>query len=309
MRLPSLDALRVFEAAARRLSFTEAGGELSITQSAVSKQVKGLEEALSMRLFERFNRRLVLTEAGQTLLRGAQPALRGIDDTVAELKRQQEEAEGGGTLTVSTPVSFASLWLLPHLPKFRALHPEIDVRISADDRYVDLSRGHIDIAVRFTYRQNAPPDAVLLWDETLFPVVSPKLLKHGLPPLRTPADLANHVLLHLEDAERRWPMLGWAQWLPALGVPDLHPKGQLHFSQYDHVISAAVEGQGVAIGRSPLLDEALRNKTLVTPFARAGKGQLKHARAAMLITAPHAVDRRAVRAFSEWMLSTVEPTG
>ena len=160
-RLPSLDFLRGFEAAGRRLSFTLAAEELFVTQSALSRQVKALEDALGVPLFERRHRALALTPAGAAFHRTVTENLRDLA-AAADAVRAPEPAPG---LTVSTTVSFAALWLIPRLPAFRAAHPAIDVYVSADDRLVDLARGDVDVAVRYLADAAAPRGAVRLFGE------------------------------------------------------------------------------------------------------------------------------------------------
>jgi DNA-binding transcriptional LysR family regulator len=195
-QLPSLDFLRGFEAAGRRLSFTLAADELFLTQSALSRQVKALEEALGVPLFERRHRALALTKAGAAFHREISERLREIAAAADAVRAPQREPG----LTVSTTVSFASLWLIPRLPDFRAAVPGTDVYVSADDRVVDLSRGEVDVAIRYLADASSYPGAVHLFGERLLPVASPALVKRG-PPLGKPSDLARHVLLYFDDPE------------------------------------------------------------------------------------------------------------
>ena len=211
--LPALDLLVGFEAAARHLSFTKAGEELFLTQSAVSRQIKELEDQLGVPLFERRHRALALTPAGHAFHRDVSAALSALAtaaDTVHGAAR-------GPGVTLSTTVSFASLWVIPRLSAFRARHPDTEVYISADDRLVDLGRGEVDIAVRYLPDAKAPEGAVRLFGERMMPVVSPGLVRRGGIPLATPSDLARHVLLHLDDR-----LL-----LVALQDPDLAPAVRL----------------------------------------------------------------------------------
>lgn len=210
--LPSLDFLRGFEAAGRRLSFTLAAQELFLTQSALSRQIKALEDALGMALFERRHRALVLTAAGAAFHRDVTDAL---DSFVAAAERMRGATRSPG-LTLSTTVSSASLWLIPHLATFRERQPDVEVYVSADDRVVDLARGDVDIAVRYLPDSTAPESAIRLFGERMTPVASPKIT-HGASPLRTPADLKQQVLLHLDDPEGRTPWLDWRSWLTSNG--------------------------------------------------------------------------------------------
>ncbi len=297
-RLPSLDFLRGFEAAGRRLSFTLAAEELFLTQSALSRQVKALEDALGVALFERRHRALALTQAGAAFHRTVSSQLREIA-LAAEAVRGHTREPG---LTVATTVSFAALWLIPRLASFRAAHPEIEVYVSADDRMVDLSRGDVDVAVRYLSDAGAPPGAARLFGERLLPVASPELHKRTGVPLRQPADLARHVLIHLDDPSGVMPWLNWPAWLTSNGQPGLKPAGSLRFSLYDQVIQATLGGQGVALGRVPLISELLRDGRLIAPFPK----RYDSPRSYFVLQAPHAssanAERPDVAAFAAWLL-------
>jgi LysR family transcriptional regulator, glycine cleavage system transcriptional activator len=291
--LPSLDFLRGFEAAGRRLSFTLAADELFLTQSALSRQIKALEDALGIALFERRHRALAFTTAGAAFHRAVTDALESL---AAAADRTRSNIRSPG-LTLSTTVSFASLWIIPRLATFRARQPEVEVYVSADDRLVDLSRGDVDIAVRYLPDAMAPEGAVRLFGERMTPVASPRIAKKDSAPLRSPADLARHVLLHLDDSDGRTPWLDWRSWLASNGQPGLKPAGSLRFKIYDQVIQAAVGGQGVALGRLPMIAEHLRDRRLVAPFPK----KYDSARGYFAIVAPRAADRDDVRAFLRWL--------
>lgn len=283
-RLPSLDFLRGFEAVARRGSFTLAAGELFLTQSALSRQVKALEDALGVALFVRGHRSLALTPAGVAFQHDVGEALRAIAAAADRLAVRTE------ALRVTTTVSFASLWMVPRLPAFRAAHPDIVVDLSANDRFVDLARGEADVAIRYL-GADVPAHAVRLFGERMLPVVSPTLARRV--PLRKPADLAQHVLLHFADPEGRLPWLHWPTWLAANGAADVVPAGALRFSLYDQLIQAAVGGQGVALGRLPLVQSLLDRGRLVAPFPKRYDSQ----RGYYAVVAPHAAGRADVTAF------------
>ncbi|HEX4883417.1 MAG TPA: LysR substrate-binding domain-containing protein [Casimicrobiaceae bacterium] len=283
-RLPSLDFLRGFEATARRLSFTLAAEELFLTQSALSRQVKALEEALGVPLFERRHRALALTPAGAAFQYEVVEALRAIA-AAADRARARVDA-----LRVTTTVSFASLWVIPRLPAFRAAHPDIEVYLSANDRFVDLAAGEVDLAIRYL-GTSVPAHAIRLFGERMLPVVSPAVARRA--PLRTPADLARHVLLHFDDPEGRLPWLHWPTWLAANGAAGLKPAGSLRFSLYDQLIQAAAGGQGVALGRLPLVQALLDGGQLVAPFPK----RYDSPRGYYVVVAPHATGRADVAAF------------
>jgi DNA-binding transcriptional LysR family regulator len=290
--LPSLDFLRGFEAAGRRLSFTLAAKELFVTQSALSRQIKALEDALGVALFERRHRALALTAAGAAFHRDVTTTLDGLAGATDRL-RGTARTPG---LTLSTTVSFASLWVIPRLATFRARHPDVEVYVSADDRVVDLARGDVDIAVRYLSDAAAPGNAQRLFGERMTPVASPKLLRGALR-LRAPGDLARHVLLHLDDPDGHTPWLDWRSWLASNGEPTLKPAGALRLRMYDQVVQAAVGGQGVALGRLPILGEHLRDGRLVAPFAR----KFDIARGYFALVAPGAEQREDVAAFLRWL--------
>jgi len=200
-------------------------------------------------------------------------------------------------LTVSTTVSFAALWLIPRLAAFRTAQPAVEVYVSANDRMVDLTRGDVDVAVRYLADAGAPPGAVRLFGERLLPVASPALMQRAGAPLKQPADLAHHVLIHLDDPAGFMPWLNWPAWLTSNGQPNLKPAGSLRFSLYDQVIQATLGGQGVALGRIPLISELLREGKLIAPFPK----RYDSPRGYFVVRAPHAADRADVGAFAAWL--------
>lgn len=297
-RLPSLDLLRGFEAAARLLSFTQAGEELHLTQSAVSRQMKELEEQLGVALFERRHRALALTIAGQQFY----PAAAQVLATMRAATDRLRAATGRRTLALTTTHSFAALWLIPRLVGFTAAHPEIDVRINADTRVMDLGRDGLDVAIRHGPPSFAGPDALRLFGERVFPVCSPKLANDPRRPLRVPADLAKHVLLRYDDREARHPWLHWRTWLEVEGLSGLKPAGSLLFSGYEQIIPAAIAGHGIALGRSPLVNEAIEEGRLVVPFSSSATP----ARAYYAIVSKQSADRPEVAAFVDWLKGEAE---
>jgi DNA-binding transcriptional LysR family regulator len=289
--LPSLDLLLGFEAAARHLSFTKAGEELFLTQSAVSRQIKELEDQLGVTLFQRRHRALALTEAGHQFYAAAAQALSTMRSATERLRAQT----GRKVLSVTTTHSFAALWLIPRLAGFTRDHPGVDVRITADIKMVDLERDGMDLALRHGPAALAGPGAIRLFGEKVFPVCSPKLLKKN--PLQKPADLRNHVLLSYDDPDVRHPWLHWKTWLEVERLVDLKPAGTLSFSGYEQIIPAAVAGHGVALGRSPLVKDLIEDGQLVAPF----KSQADPARAYFAIVSKNAASRPEVADFVEWL--------
>lgn len=290
--LPSLDLLKGFEAAARNLSFTRAAGELYVTQSAISRQVKTLEDQLGIALFRRRHRELRLTEAGQTLYKTSGEVLRLLREATGRLA-------GGGTLTVTTTVSFAGLWLVPRLNDFTRRHPEVNVRIAAANSIQDLGREGIDLAIRYCTPKLAGAGALRLFGERVFPVCAKGLLAGRA--LRSPQDLSRHVLLHLDDPERRYPWLSWDAWLELMRAEGVKPAGALRFSHYDQMIRAALDGQGIALGRTPLVDRWLKSGRLVPPFGRRFISPPAESRAYFIVVAPGAGARPEIAAFSRWV--------
>ena len=212
-RLPALSALRTFEAAARHLSFTRAADELHVTQAAVSHQIKALETDLGVSLFRRLNRRLLLTEEGQLLMPSVR---RAFDELTAGVERVRERC-CGGALTISTTPSVAANWLASRLGRFQALRPEFEIRLMATPRLIDFAREGVDCGIRYGFGNWPDLLAERLFSATLTPVCSPRLLE-GPEPLRAPADLARHTLLHAFD-----DMDDWRLWLRAAGVPEIDP--------------------------------------------------------------------------------------
>ena len=255
-RLPPLNALKAFEAAARHESFTRAAEELCVTQGAVSHQVKALEAELGLKLFNREPRRLVITGAGRDYLVVVRDALDRIAAGTDRLLQRQR----AGVLTVSTSPNFASKWLVHRLGRFAEVHPTIDLRVSATLHHVDFAREDVDVAVRHGDGTAPGLDITRLYTEALFPVCSPGLLR-GRHALRRPADLAHHVLLHLDDRQ------DWSRWLDAAGVKDADLSRGPVLNQASMVIDAAVDGQGVALARTGLAARDLIGGRLVRPFS------------------------------------------
>ena len=291
--LPALDLLVGFEAAARHLSFTKAGEELFLTQSAVSRQIKELEDQLGVELFQRRHRALALTDAGKSFYASAAQVLTTMRAATDRLRAQA----GKKGLSVTTTHSFAALWLIPRLAGFTRSHPGIDVRIMADTRVQDLDRDGLDLAVRHGPASLAGSNAVRLMGERVFPVCSPKLVKDKSKPLREPQDLRNHCLLQYDDPEGRHPWLHWKTWLEVERIADLRPAATLSFSGYEQIIPAAVAGHGVGLGRTPLVKDLLASGELVAPF----KSSADPARAYYAVVSKSAEGRPEVSEFVSWL--------
>tara|TARA_B100000315_G_scaffold62969_1_gene57145 strand:+ start:2431 stop:3363 length:933 start_codon:yes stop_codon:yes gene_type:complete len=287
-RLPPLNALRAFEAAARHLSFTKGAEELNVTQGAVSHQVKGLEDQLGLKLFLRRHQGLVLTEAGQS----CQHFVRDAFDTLNSGFDAMLTKDDVGVLTVSVSPNFATKWLVPRIGKFAEAFPDIDLRISSQLRHVDLHREDVDVAVRHGEDEWPDLDAVCLMAETLFPVCSPALMA-GKYPLSKIKNLVHHTLLHLDQRE------DWRKWVDAAGIKGLDLSKGAVFNQTSLALDAAASGQGVALGRSALAAPDLLAGRLVRPF----EFSLPVAYAYYIVCPKPTADRPKIKVFREWLIS------
>ena len=290
-RLPSLDLLVAFESAARHLSFTRAGAERFVTQSAISRQIRALEDELGVALFQRRHRALALTAEGQRLFLACTALLAQVRSVVAEIRAPARRE----VLALTTTPGLASLWLIPRLPKFTRLHPGVDVRLDASFERRNLAAEAFDVAIR--YGRVGATDGQQMFEESMQPVCSPALLQRG-PPLREPVDLQQHTLLQVSEAAHSGVLFEWAPWLQAAGLPDLEPAASLTFSGYGEAIAAALAGQGVALGRRPLVNGLLESGQLVAPF----EGSTASPRAYFLVVEQGARSRAAVRALERWLL-------
>lgn len=291
-KLPSLDPLRGFDAAARHLSFTRAAAELFLTQSAISRQIQTLEEQLGVKLFRRATRRLTLTPEGEVLHRAVAEMLDKLGDVCAGLRAAQRRPR----VTITAAVSIASLWLVPRLAAFQAQEPDLDVLISADNRFVDLEREGIDLALRYDDPESVAAGALQLFAENVFPVAAPAVTAGLTLPLCA-ADLTQATLLSHADGGRA-PWLAWEPWLAAKQLGHVRPKAVLQFNHYDQLIRAAEDGRGIALGRGPLVAQALAAGRLV---ALAEARERIAARAYYLVRSP-GVARPEVERFAAWLL-------
>jgi len=287
-RLPPLNALKAFEAAARHESFTRAAAELFVTQGAVSHQVKALEQELGLKLFNRERQRLVITEAGRDYLNVIRDAL----DRIALGTEQLLQRQNAGVLTVSTSPDFAAKWLVHRLGHFVEAHPEIDLRVSAAMHHVDFAREDVDLAVRHGEGDWSGLDAVMLSTEQLFPVCSPKLLAGRRGPIKL-GDLLKFPLIH--TGSRSW----WLKWLETAGVDD---KDAIHGPVLNRdaiSIDAAINGQGIALGRTTLVAWDLINGRLVRPLADA----LPLSKTYWIVCPKVVAARPKIATFRDWLLA------
>jgi LysR family glycine cleavage system transcriptional activator len=255
-RLPPLNALKAFEAAARHESFTRAAEELCVTQGAVSHQVKALEAELSVKLFNRERQRLIITGAGRDYLGVVRDAL----DRIAVGTERLVQRQSSGVLTVSTSPDFAAKWLVHRLGRFAEAYPEVDLRVSATMHHVDFAREDVDLAVRHGDGNWPGNDVIRLSPEQLFAVCSPKLLS-GRNRLAKPSDVLKFPLLHLDDRT------AWVKWLEVAGFADAELSQGPVLNRASMVIDAAVDGQGIALARTTLAAWDLISGRLVRPFS------------------------------------------
>ncbi|HMN94130.1 MAG TPA: LysR substrate-binding domain-containing protein [Hydrogenophaga sp.] len=309
----SVGHLRAFDAVARHLNFRAAAEELSLTQSAVSRQIQALEDEIGVRLFSRHTRAVELTGAGTLLLRTTGQALERLDATV----RQIRQSAGRRSVAVTTSASFASMWLIPRLEAFQREHPDIDIRIDASDVAVDLTTADVDLALRYAVPQAVPAQAIRLFGEQLTPVASPWLLRAR--PIHRIEDLADCTLIEAGDAHRtrhlEW--LTWQRWLDTHTSPGpvrpggraarerLSPKRWLYFNYAHQIVQAALTGQGVALARLPLVAESLQCGDLVEPLPST---RIESPLVYWLLSAPRSLERPEVKAFRDWLLAQAAVT-
>ncbi len=259
-----LGTLRGFEASARRMSFTLAAAELSLTQSSISRQVAELERQIGTALFARQTRSLALTAAGHRLFQATQQALKQIDRAVEDIRGPRNAAR----VTITTYASFASLWLVPRLAIFQREHPQIELRIDASDRFIDIDVEGVDIAIRWTRATSLPSAAVPLHDEEVQPALSPLLLERSGLALKKPQDLFQLPLLELDESMPTSASSGWPRWFEFAGVRTAPPAPRLMFTFIDQSVQAAVRGQGVVLARSPFVDDLVASGDLIAPFPK-----------------------------------------
>lgn len=305
MRLPPLNALRSFESAGRHLSLRKAAQELHVTPAAISHQVKALEQTLELSLFKRLPRRVVLTPAGEVFLPLLSDAFERMTEAVTAVKRLQ----GSGRVTIGAPPALASKWLAPRLHSFMALHPEIDLRISADESFIDGAGAEsgeptvmadTDIAIRSGSGDYPDHVSRLLFSAYALPMCSPRLLA-GEHPLRAPEDLRHHTLLHyqfdFDDSRSDRPT--WAAWLKAAGLGDIEPRRGPTFNQVAMAIEAAADGLGVVLGIPVIAAADLAAGRLLMPFALSMPvGADYH-----LVHSADAAREPAVAVFRDWLIA------
>lgn len=288
--LPPLSALRAFEAAARHRSFSRAADELNLTHGAVSRAVRQLEDTLGVDLFVRSTRLVKPTEAAEAYAR----EVRELLDRLAAATKRVAGDHASNVLNVSTLDSFAARWLLPRLHRFRAAHPDIDLRLSASEWMVDFINDDFHLAIRYGRGVYPNVEAELLMKEDVAPVCSPALLQ-GPHALTTPENLRYHTLIH-DDLR-----VSWAMWLKAAGVEGVDATRGPAFESSSHCVQAAIQGEGVALGRSALVRDEIAAGRLVRPFALSLPAHLDY----HVVYPPGALATPKVKAFRDWLFEEV----
>ncbi len=296
-RLPSLTALRAFEAAARHLSFVRAAAELHVTPAAISQQVRGLEEHLGLPLFRRRARGLVLTDAGASYLPGVSEGF----DRLAHATEHLQGADLKGRLSISVLPSFGVAWLAQRLPDFWSRYPEIDLHVDASPDLIDFADGAYDLAVRYGHGRYPGLRATLLMTENVYPVCSPTLL-HGPNALRRPRDLRHHTLLHDFGDRHDEPGLSWRSWLRELGVPAIDPTAGPKFADSTAMLRTVETGAGVMIGRSALVDDLLLSGRLVRPFPVSRPADFAY----YMVVPEATADVPKIAAMRDWLRDAVQ---
>ena len=249
-----IEPLRGFVAVGRRMSISAAARELCMSQSALSRQVRALEDQLQVKLFVRGHRSIAFTQEGERLFRISNAALEQLQYAFGTLPAAARQAP----VTLSASIGVAGLWLLPRLGRFQAAHPEVDLRLIAEDRVVDLQTEGVDLAIRYGRHVSSARGTVRLFGETVVPVAHPSL---GVQTLGSSRDIADHVLLEFDSPGRPW--LHWEVWLAAMGWRSAKPRSFLRFNQYDQVLRSAIAGHGIALGRMELIRPMLEDHSLV----------------------------------------------
>jgi putative choline sulfate-utilization transcription factor len=264
LRMPPLSLLQTFEVVARRSSFTLAADELCLTQSAVSRQIKALEHQLGRPLFRRLHRAIDLTTEGRRLFESVTRGLAEIEGCVTELRAAAEPPQ----ITVAASVAFSYFWLMPRLERFSARHPDIDLRVLATDQKLDLRQEEVDVAILYGSGQWEGARAHLLFGERVYPVCSPDYLRHH-PELRTPADMLDQTLLHLDGGGNIWGGVDWRVWLASQGVTGQPVRRGVRLNSYPMILQAAEAGRGVALGWSYITDAMRADGRLICPIDKS----------------------------------------
>jgi len=298
-RIAPLKALRAFEAAARHLSFSKAAAELHVTPAAVSHQIKMLEDYFGIPLFQRMTRSILLTDAGQRVL----PLLREGFDLLADASQQLAAPPQDKMLTVSAAPSIAARWLIARLERFRAAEPDVDVRLDASDRLADFGRDGVDLAIRYGGGHYPGLHVERLFATTVIPVCSPAVAA-GPPPLRTPADLARHTLIHFEWDRQDFTWPSWKMWLLAAGVDNVDSTRGPRFNDAGLALQMALDGHGVALMTDVLTTDDIAAGRLVRPFALTLSTNFGY----FVVCPKERADTPKIRAFRDWLRAQAAAT-
>ncbi|KLV06856.1 LysR substrate-binding domain-containing protein [Photobacterium ganghwense] len=290
--LPPLNSLIAFEASARHLSFTMAADELNVTQGAISRQIRQLEEYLGKAMFTRANRSIHLTPTGLQYYHSISQSLMDIAQVTGDVKKWQ----GDQKITVATTNAMAALWLLPKVAEFQNDHEDIDLRILASDNILDLRRLDCDIALFYCRTPPAEMKVTTLFSEEVFPVCSPTYLeKIGHPTEHE--NVFNKTLLYLEESQRDW--INWEEWFQSVGLPHYTPRNRVNINNYPMLLQAAINGQGIALAWGSLVDDYLQSGALVRPVEHVLSTPSNFS---MLEPLGRGVIPSSVKLFREWLL-------
>jgi LysR family glycine cleavage system transcriptional activator len=290
-RLPPLRSFRVLEAAARHQNYTRAADELHLTHSAVSHQIHALEASLGVRLFERSGRQMRATDAGRQLAQDVRATL----DALAGAVERVRGAESANSITVSVLPSFAAAWLVARLGGFLERHPQVELRLESTTALADFRNDGVDVAIRYGSGNWEDLECVKLFDDEVFPTMSPKLRRSER--IRTPADLARVPLLRIRNQS-------WAPWFAAAGVNQTEPRRGPVFNDSELALQAAIQGQGVVLARGSLASAKLRAGVLVAPF----KQRIASLQTCYLVYPPQHARKPSVQLFRDWLLGELSAT-
>ena len=290
--LPSTASLRSFVHAARTLSFKRAAAELHVSPSALSRQIQALEDLLGVRLFQRLNPGIALTDEGRRYLEAAEAALTRLEAA------QEQLAPRPRPLRISALESFSESWLIPHLPDFERVHPEIEIELEATLRYADFTRDVVDVAIRFGVGPWPGLHGEPILELEYFPVCSPRLAKEA--GLRRPGDLASQTLIHVAQTPQ-----AWSAWLRAAGVAELTPRRSVTYDHVSLALAAAEEGQGIALAPPILCAQRLRSKRLCRPFRESLRSDATY----HFVCRPEALADPRIAALREWLLTELAKPG
>ncbi|MBL4630483.1 MAG: transcriptional regulator GcvA [Paraglaciecola sp.] len=292
-KMPLLNSLKSFEAAARHLSFRDAADELCVSVSAVSHQVKQLEHALNIELFIRKTRAVELTKIGKQYY----PILRDAFDKIAEGTYLILKPTRSDVLTIQLYSTLAIRWLIPRLPDFQKKHPKISVRLNTSQLDVDFDQSDVDACVMIGHRMAKGLHYSYLFSSDVFPVCSPKLLE-GKDRLQQPDELNQYTLLQVYPSERDWYI-----WLDGVGCTTVDPESGLQFDNYDHSISTALQGMGIALGMQPYVGKELSSGMLIEPFPEM---RVKHHSEWYFVYRQEKFEQKKIQLFESWLIEQIE---